>query len=239
MSAPGTDSEDELSMITARRILAATSSTAAVLALAGPTGAATVATSPCVLTANGINVNQTITGAGFTPGALVTLKTATKNRPAPVFLTSATADPAGDFSATVGPPSFTPFGRKLQTFDLGAFDGVNPALVATTAFQRAEAGYTTNPASGRPTVRATHTVRGFPTGRTTYLHFRFGGHTKRNVKLGTSKGACGVASRRMALLPTPSHPGVWTVYADQTRSFSKSTRPQLKSSFRITGTFGG
>lgn len=226
-------------MTAPRAILAAASSAAAFLALAGPVGAATVATtSPCVLTATGVASNVTITGTGFTPGALVTLKTATKNSPTPVFLTTATADPAGNITAMSSPPSFTPFSRKLQTFNLGAFDGTNPAIVATTTFQRAEAGYTTNPSSGRPTSRATHTVRGFPVGKNVYLHFRFGGKTKRNVKLGTSTGACGVASRKMALLPTRSHPGVWTVYADQRRSFSKNTRPQLKSSFRITRSFG-
>jgi hypothetical protein len=225
-------------MTASRRILAAASSAAAVLVLAGPGDAATVATSPCVLSATGIVANQRITGAGFTPGALVTLKTATLNSPTPVFLTSATADAAGNFTITASPPSFLPFSRKLQTFGLGAFDGVNPALVAKTTFKRAEAGYTTNPSSGRPTALATHTVRGFPAGLDVYLHFRFGAKTRRDVKLGTSRGACGIASRRMALLPTRSHPGVWTVYADQRSRFSTRTRPQLKSSFRITRAVG-
>ena len=225
-------------MTAARRILAAASSTAAVLAPAGAAGAATVATPPCVLSANGVVANQTITGAGFTPGALVTLRTATNNRPAPAFLTSATADPAGSFNATVGPPSFTPVSRRLQTFTLGAFDGVNPALVAIAQYKQVRVGYTTNPSTGKPSRTATHTVRGFTPGKNIYLHFRFQGQTKRNVKVGKANTPCGIASRRMALLPTRSRPGTWTVYADQKASYSNKTRPQLKYSFVIRRTFG-
>ncbi len=99
-------------------------------------------------------------------------------------------------------------------------------------------GYKANPSNGRPTRRATHTVRGFPTGKSTYLHFRFNGQTKRNVNLGKTTGPCGVVSKRMALLPTRSRPGKWTVYVDQAATYSKSTRPQLKGSFIITRTFG-
>jgi hypothetical protein len=225
-----------------RRTLAAALSAAAVLALAVPAGAATLMTNPCVYTLNSQSANGDgvlpIAATGFTPGSLVTIRYATEAGAAPVFLTSGTVDPAGNFTANAQAPSFNPFDRQLQSIGLVASDSVNPAAVAGTAYQQVRVGYTTNPASGKPTRQATHTVRGFPTGKNTYLHFRFQGKTKRNVKLGLTKGACGVVSKRMRLLPTTSRPGIWTVYADQKATYAKTTKPQLKYSFRITRTFG-
>jgi len=215
-----------------RRILAVASAAAAALAFAPPAGAATLTTNPCIPTVEGVGTVP-ITGAGFVPGSLVSVR----SNPAGVF-TSATVDPAGNFVASSSAPSFNPCARQLQTFDLVATDTANPAIAAATKFQQVRVGYTTNPSTGRPTLRATHTVRGFPIGKNTYLHFRFGGQTKRNVKLGKTAGVCGVVSRRMALLPTRSRPGVWTVYADQKAAFSVKTQPQLKYSFRIRRTFG-
>jgi hypothetical protein len=222
-------------MTALRRILAVASSTAAMLALAGPARAATLATSPCVRTINSAG-KVPITATGFTPGSLVTVQYATKTNLVPSYLTSGTADPAGNFTTTANAPGFNPFSRQLQMFGISAADNLKPAVVATTTYEQVRVGYTTNPATGKPTRNAVHTVRGFPPASTVYLHFRFEGQTKRNVKVGTAKGVCGIASKRMRLLPTRSHPGLWTVYADQQRTFSKTTRPQLKSSFRITRT---
>ena len=224
-----------------RRTLAATFSAAAALTLAVPAGAATLVTAPCVYTLNSQSANGdgtlSIAATGFTPGSLVTIRYATTAGTTPAFLTSGTVDPAGSFTANVNTPSFNPFDRQQQAIGLTATDSVNPAAVAGTTYQQVRVGYTTNPASGRPTRRATHTVRGFPLGKNVHLHFRHQGRTKRNVTLGLSKGPCGIASKRMRLLPTTSRPGIWTVYADQKANYSKNTKPQLKYSFRITRTF--
>jgi hypothetical protein len=112
------------------------------------------------------------------------------------------------------------------------------APVRETVYKQVRVGYTTNPSTGKPTRSANHTVRGFPVGVNVYLHFRFQGKTKRNIKVGKTTGPCGIASKRMRLLPTRSHPGTWTVYVDQSAQFHKTTRPQLKYSFVIRRTFG-
>lgn len=216
-----------------RRILAVASAAASVLALAAGAEAATVgALTPCVRTADGQGTVP-MAGTGFTPGSSVTIR----SEPPGVF-TSAVTDAAGNFTANASAPSFNPFQRQLQTFTLIATDGVNPALVASGTYQQVRVGYSTNPATGKPTRQATHTVRGFIPGKNVYLHFRFNGQTKRNVKLGMADSPCGVASKRMALLPTRSRPGKWSVYADQAATYSKSTTPQLKYTFVITRTFG-
>lgn len=224
-------------MTAASRVLVAASSAASVLVIAAPAGAAVIATPACVRTAPGISVQQPIQGSGFAPGSLVTLKAAAAGTTTPSTLTSVTADAAGNFVTSASPPSFNPFSRKQQTFTLGGFDPAG-ALVAATKFEKVAVGYTTNPSSGRPTRRANHTVRGFPVGGNIYLHFRFRGQTKRNVKVGRAAAPCGVASKRMALLPTRSRPGRWTVYVDQKRTYSRNTKPQLKGSFTITRRFG-
>jgi len=227
-------------MTAPRRVLVAASSAAAALALAAPAQAATVTTLPCVPVVSTLSSspNMPITGTGYTPGALVTVRYASVQSPTPTFLTSATADPAGNFSVAAIAPIFAKFDTQLQTFGISATDGVNPALVAGTTYKQVRVGYTTNPSTGKPSRTATHTVRGFTPGKNIYLHFRFNGQTKRNVKVGQANSPCGIASRRMALLPTRSRPGTWTVYADQQATYSKNTRPQLKYSFVIRRTFG-
>jgi len=215
-----------------RRIFAVASSAASVLALAASAEAATVSTFSCVRTANGVGTVP-IVGAGFTPGSPVSIR----SEPPGIF-TSAVTDAAGNFTTTSSAPSFNPFARQLQTFALTATDGINPAIVATSSYQQVRVGYTTNPSTGRPSRKATHTVRGFAPGKSIYLHFRFNGQTKRNVNIGRANSPCGIASRRMALLPTTSRPGKWSVYADQAATYSKTTAPQLKYTFTITRSIG-
>jgi hypothetical protein len=220
-------------MPAARRIIAAASTAVTVLAVAAPAHAATIQTLPCARTVDGTG-NLPIAGAGFAPGSSIGISSV----PEGVFA-SATADAAGNFALpTNGTPSFNPFARQLQTFQLVATDRANPALTASTSYQQVRVGYTTNPSSGRPTRSAVHTVRGFVPGQNIYLHFRFGGQTKRNVKLGRASAPCGIASKRMPLLPARSRPGTWIVYADQKPVFSKNTQPQLKYSLVIRRTFG-
>jgi hypothetical protein len=215
-----------------RRILAVAASGACALASGASAEAATLTTTPCVRTAKGQGTVP-IAGTGFTPGATVSLR----SEPPGIF-TSVLADAAGNIATSTSAPSFNPFARQLQTFAITAKDGVNPAVVATTTYKQVRLGYTTNPSKGRPTLMATHTARGLLPGRSIYLHFRFGGQTRRNVKLGKADSPCGVASRRMPLLPTKSRPGTWSLYVDQAATYSKTTSPQLAYSFVITRSFG-
>jgi hypothetical protein len=208
------------------------------LAAVAPAGAATIQTLPCNVDTR-VSGAKTVplVGAGFTPGATVTIQTASTVAPTPTFLASALADAAGNFATTATPALFNKFDTQEQTFSLIATDQTNPAIVATGQFQQVRLGYFTNPANGRPTRKATHTVRGFPIGKEVWLHFRFGGKTRRNVSLGAAQAPCGKAERRMALLPARSRRGKWTVYVDQVRRYSKTTKPQLKYSFVISRVF--
>jgi hypothetical protein len=207
-------------------------------AAAAPAAAATIQTLPCNVDTGVIGAKTVpLVGTGFTPSGFVTIQTTSAAAPNPTFLASAQADAAGNFATTATPALFNKFDTQEQGFNLLATDRTNPAIVATAQFEQVRLGYVTNPSNGRPTRRATHTVRGFPIGKPVWLHFRYGGKTRRNVSLGTAQAPCGKAQRRMPLLPTRSRRGKWTVYVDQVRTYSAATKPQLKYSFVISRTF--
>jgi hypothetical protein len=215
---------------------------AAALAFAGaaaaPAAAATIQTLPCNVDTRVVGAKTVpLVGTGFTPGGVVTIQTNSAGTPSPALLASAQADAAGNFTTMASPPLFNRFNSQEQAFNLIATDQSNPTVLAVAQFQQVRLGYVTNPANGRPTRRATHTVRGFPIGKAVWLHFRYHGKTRRNVSLGVTQAPCGKAERRMALLPTRSRRGRWTVYVDQQRRFSSATKPQLKYSFTISRTF--
>jgi hypothetical protein len=207
-------------------------------AAAAPAAAATIQTLPC-------NVDTRVSGAktvplvgtGFTPGGFVTIQTTSAAAPTPTFFASAQADAAGNFATAASPALFNKFDTQEQSFNVLATDQTNPAIVATAQFEQVRLGYVTNPSTGRPTRRATHIVRGFPVGQPVWLHYRFGGKTRRSVSLGAAQAPCGKAQRRMALLPTRSRRGKWTVYVDQVRRYSPATKPQLKYTFVISRRF--
>jgi hypothetical protein len=222
--------------MTARRILAAASPAAALLLVGAPAHAATLTTLPCVPYVAG-EKNMPLSANGFTPGSLVTIKSAPKGTTTAQYLASGTADAVGNFVTTAFAPSFNPFSRKLQTFGLVATDNVNPALVASVVYQQVRPGYDFNPSSGRPTRIVTHTARGFAPGKTVYLHLRFGGRTIRTVKIGRANAPCGVATKRLALLPARARRGTWRYYVDQKTTFSATTRPQARSGLLISTVF--
>ena len=221
-------------MSVARRALAVLP--VATLAVAAtPAQAATIKTLPCVPYVQGERITMPVVGAGFTPGSLVRVYTNTGTKP-PLMLTSAPADATGGFGTVTSPPSFSPFDRNLQTFNLFGEDRTNPAapIIAVSQFQLARFGLTSNPSNPRrPGQKVTYTARGFKPGAPVYIHFRFAGKTRRTVKLGVAKGPCGIVSKRMRVLPTRPRYGNWTRYTNQSRRFSASTRPAWKDGFRV------
>ena len=180
-----------------------------------------------------------VTATGFTPGSLVTIRTANSISPTPKYLTSGTADASRNLRGDGLPAVLRPVQRQLQTFRLAAGDSVNPAIAAFATYQQVDVGYKTNPATGRPTRQATHTVRGFPVGKTTYLHFRFAGKTRRNVKLGAHERAVRDRLQADAAAADALAPGqVDGLRRPVRRPTTRTTKPQLKYSFVITRTFG-
>lgn len=225
------------------RILAVAPLTAGVVALAAfamPASAATVVTSPCVVYFDAATSSMAIAGNGFTPGpaGVVNLLTNSAANPTPQLLVSTTPDAIGGFSGTTEPPEFNSSSTKEQTFNLFAQDN-NPAIPpAVTQFKQIRFGGTVSPRSGRPSRKVRYRVRGFTPGRNVYVHFRFNGRTRKNVKISRATSPCGKATRKMSLLPTKVRYGTWKIYIDQKSTYSADTLPRLESSLTISRTFG-
>lgn len=226
-------------MSAARRALAVLP--AAAVALAVPSAeAAEIRTIPCVPYIAG-EQTMPVVAAGFAPGNFVTVYTNSTASPTPRILTSSRTDGIGGFQTATSPPPFTKYNGNIETFNLIARDDTNPALPVTTPpvpFQVVRFGLTRSPNPKRPRQKVTYTARGFVPGRTVYAHFRFGAVTRRTVSLGAAKGPCGIASKKMRALPTKVRYGSWRAYIDQSKSFSKSTRPQWIDPFTITRALG-
>ncbi|HEV7882932.1 MAG TPA: hypothetical protein VGO81_05140 [Solirubrobacteraceae bacterium] len=228
-------------MLVSRRVLAA-SSAAALAAAVGVASAASAAPTiaskiPCVANL-GLTGALTlpVVGTGFSPNGVVALSTSTASSPAPKALTSVTADPNGNIDTRVDPPAFRSTSTVEQSFNLIAIDAANPVNIATSTFRQVRFGFDANPDTGRPARRVTYTARGFLPGKAVYAHFRFGGRTRRDVKIGVAGGACGIASKKMRLLPAKTRFGRWAIYMDQAPTYSKSTLLQAKGSLVIQRT---
>lgn len=216
-----------------RRALVALSAGGLATALAAaPAGAATLTTDPCVPYVKG-QPTMPILGTGFTPDATVTLAAASKAKPTPVPFATTPVLPTGAFLKATLPPAFSSPRRTIESFTLIGVESTRPPAFATTTFSVVRFGLTSKPAPERPTSRVTYTARGFTPGKPVYIHFRFGGVTRRTVSLGTAEGPCGIAARRMRALPTGVRHGVWTSYTNQEKKFSRRTRPAWKDSFTI------
>lgn len=222
-------------MSTPRRRLLALTTAPVVLAVgvAAPAPAATITVPGGCAVDAGVQRTVPIVGTGYTPGRLVRL-TYTHPTFGARLATSVVADPAGNFQLASFPAPFNSFRTREQTFGLAAQDTTNPAIVAGTTFRQVRFGASFFPNRGRPSRRVRYTVRGFQPGRNVYAHFRFGGKTRRNVKIGNPIAPCGKKSRRMRLIPARSRPGSWQVYFDQRPRFSRSTRPQVRTTIFVT-----
>jgi hypothetical protein len=178
-------------------------------------------------------------GSGFSPSSpgvpnVVTLHTTTKSQPEPKFLGTTQTDASGTFFGATAPAIFKSNKTQDQQFTLIATDGLNPQIVATTTFRQVRAGYTRVPDPKRPEQKVRHVARGFQTGETVWAHFRHGATTQANKRLGVAKGPCGIASRKMRVLPVKRPAlGTWKVYVDERKTFVATTRPQARLSFKI------
>ncbi|MDX6689064.1 MAG: hypothetical protein QOG15_521 [Solirubrobacteraceae bacterium] len=223
------------------RILAAVSTAALIgaAASAAPAGAATITVPSCVVDygAAAQIPSLPISGTGFTPGGGVNISYASTANPSPGLLGSTDTDAAGNFSANSLPVPFKSATTKQQAFVLAATDAVNPAITAATQFQQVRFGASANPSKGRAKHKVHYTARGFTIGLPVYMHFRFHGKTKKTVRLATAKPPCGIATRKLKLLPTKVRYGTWKVYIDQSKTYNKNTVIQAVGQITITKVF--
>jgi hypothetical protein len=87
--------------------------------------------------------------------------------------------------------------------------------------------------NGRPQRRVLYKLYGFPNGKPVYAHYTFHGHQRRVVRLGTAKGPCGVLSKRLAILPTRFHKGLWIYHFNNSRT-NRNAQPYYEIKEELT-----
>ena len=157
-----------------------------------------------------------LTGSGFTPGTDPTLNGVRLDWPDSEVagFTPLAAD--GSFSGAFSMP--IDFIRResgfIKRYTITAIDKTNPAITAATELTFVRAGVSTKPRQVRGDLhrRVRWSAYGAPTGSTVHAHWTFKGRRYATRTLGRAKGACGVAHKRLPLLPPATRRGTWRIY---------------------------
>lgn len=195
----------------------------AVLAGASPAGAATLST-------DGRCYQETqyvvLSGAGYAPMSTIAI-----SRDGMAFGT-ANADAAGNFQAKFQADEL-PRSTREQVTTLTATDAA--LNTASTRYRTTKVFADFDPDVGDPkTLVVRFTVSGFGLLRrhaSVYLHYISpGGKVRRDVRLGTARGTCGVirATRERHLFPFPAERGRWILQFDTNKTYTRAT---LKSPY--------
>jgi hypothetical protein len=197
---------------------------AAALALPSAASAAELTVSPqkrCYSSGESVN----LLGTGFSP-----LGSASVTRDGSP-LGSLSTDGNGAFNGilTVAQNS----GRQTKTYT--ATDGTDPAITASAQITVSSVRVNLAPASGAPGRILRIRARGFTTGKTLWAHITRG-RSKRTVRLGRLKGACGSLTTRKRLLSRNAAIGVHTLQFDTFRRYNR--RQPVRDRYTITVTRG-
>ena len=180
----------------------------AALAMPAPASAAELIVSPqkpCYSSGESVN----LLGSGFSPlGSVNVSRDGTS-------LGSLSTDANGAFNGILTLAQNS--GRRTKTYT--ATDGMNSTLTASAQITVSSVRVGLKPASGPPGRLLTITARGFTTGSTLWAHV-VRGKSKRNLKIGRLKGACGGLKTRKRLLPRNAAVGIYTVQFDTFRRYS-------------------
>ena len=193
---------------------------AAALALPSAASAAELTVSPqksCYSSGESVN----LLGTGFSP-----LGSASVTRDG-TLLGPLSTDGNGAFNGVLTLAQNT--GRQTRTYT--ATDGSDPSITASRQIVVSSVRVGLKPASGAPGRILRITARGFTTGKTLWAHITRG-KSKRTIKLGRLKGACGSLKTRKRLLPQNAAIGVHTLQFDTFRRYDK--RQPVRDRYTIT-----
>jgi hypothetical protein len=200
---------------------------AAAAALAASAPAASAATlsagTPCARYVPSLAGEEWIpvTGTGFTPNGDPGNNTLALNYDNGDLAGFAPAGPDGSFSANLLMPTdfISSDAGRQKTYTLTATDRETPGLSASTQVTLVRVGVELKPTGARrdPRKPVSWSVYGAPTGRTIYAHWTFAKRQRATRRLGRARGACGIARKRMPVIPTVPRRGTWTVYLTPAR----------------------
>jgi hypothetical protein len=160
-------------------------------------------------------------GAGFTPSGSASI---TRDD---TLLGALNTDANGAFNGVLTLAQNS--GRATKTYT--ATDQTVSTLTASAQITVSSVRVGLKPANGSPGRRMTITARGFTTGKTLWAHV-IRGRSKRNLKVGALRGACGNLKTRRRLLPRNAALGVHTIQFDTFKNYS-AQRP-VRDRYTIT-----
>lgn len=221
------------------RMTATAAATAALLAPALAHAAPTIALDKaCYLGSGGGTEPVRMTGSGFTPNAVVTIK---RNDDTVAF---PTADGAGNLLAEFNAPALFDADPDETTFTVTATEDAAPAQTASAVTKLSKFFVRIKPTRARPTSKVTIRARGFTSAKNLYAHYlykkRFNSapKKKKTVKLGRVKGDCGTLTRKVRQIPLKSIPtGIYPVQFDPFPVYKAHQIPFSRFEITVTRTF--
>lgn len=167
------------------------------------------------------------TGVGFTPNGPVALSVGGQQ------LGVGTVNQVGEFEVSLGAPDIR---GKKRTDLFTATDQTDLSLTANVPVHLTSLNVNVTPKNGNPGKAKRIVARGFTSGKVLWAHVRRG-KNKRNVKIGKLKGACKTLDVKRKLFPTDAQDGLYNVYFDSKRKYSKKTAPQVGFQVVVFHTF--
>jgi hypothetical protein len=169
-------------------------------------------------------------GSGYTPNSIATLTLDGTT-------SSADTDAAGAFSTTLTAPITTLKHPGAQQYTLSTRD-VDTGAEATTTILVVKLGVDAVPPTAKPHSRITWFFGGFPSQKAIYGHWRFGGKTRANHRMGQPQGPCGVLKARSRQIEASKiRFGTWTVQFDHNRGYDKNAKPRVTVKINVFRTF--
>jgi hypothetical protein len=184
---------------------------AAAVALAAPSAASAASLTvspqkPCYSSGESVN----LLGSGFSPLGSVTI-----SRGDTAFDNPLPTDANGAFNGLLKLGQ----SRDKQTKTYTAADDAMSTLTASAQITVSAVRVTLSPANGSPGRLMTIDAQGFSTGPTLWAHVKHG-RSKRTLKIGSLKGACGALKTRRRLLRANAAIGVHTIQFDTFRRYN-------------------
>jgi hypothetical protein len=170
-------------------------------------------------------------GSGYTPNSSATLTLGDTT-------SVADTDASGAFSTTLTAPLTTLKHKGAQQVPLTVRDADTGAQTSTTV-NVAKIGVDAFPAKAKPHSRITWYIAGFPSQKAVYGHWRFGGVTRGNHRMGQPQGPCGVLKVRARQIEAATiRFGIWTVQFDHNRTYDAHAVPRVSVRINVYRTFG-
>jgi hypothetical protein len=171
-----------------------------------------------------------VSGSGYTPNSIATVTVGGTTY-------SADTDATGAFSTTLSAPSTSLKHPGAQQFPLTAHD-VDTNVDTNTTVNVAKVGVDGVPSKSKPHKRITWNIAGFPGQKALYGHWRFGGKTRANHRMGVPQGPCGVLRVKARQIEADRvRFGTWTVQFDHNRVYDKHALPRYVLKIVVYRTF--